>query len=94
MGWAWEWRFNDGAETRMFIVIFNAAGQVASTAIEEDPRRTGGRCYVRESRGHPAQVFLRCTAVTMPRRISSGRGGQPGTATSTGMMLATLPQLA
>ena len=43
MGWAWEWRFNDGAETRMFVVIFNVARQVASTAIEEDPRRTGGR---------------------------------------------------
>jgi outer membrane protein assembly factor BamE (lipoprotein component of BamABCDE complex) len=40
---AWEWRFNDGAETRMFVVMFNAAGQVVSTAIEEDPRRTGGR---------------------------------------------------
>ena len=40
---AWEWRFNDGAETRLFVVMFNAAGQVVSTAIEEDPRRTGGR---------------------------------------------------
>ncbi len=39
---AWEWRFNDGAETRMFVVMFNAAGQVVSTTIEEDPRRTGG----------------------------------------------------
>lgn len=39
---AWMWRFNDGAETRMFIVMFNAAGQVVSTAIDEDPRRTGG----------------------------------------------------
>jgi outer membrane protein assembly factor BamE (lipoprotein component of BamABCDE complex) len=39
---AWEWRFNDGADTRMFVVMFNAAGQVVSTAIEEDPRRTGG----------------------------------------------------
>ena len=39
---AWEWRFNDGAETRMFVVTFNADGVVVSTAIEEDPRRTGG----------------------------------------------------
>jgi outer membrane protein assembly factor BamE (lipoprotein component of BamABCDE complex) len=39
---AWEWRFNDGAETRMFVVMFNTSGQVVSTAIEEDPRRTGG----------------------------------------------------
>lgn len=39
---AWEWRFNDGAETRMFVVMFNADGVVVSTAIEEDPRRTGG----------------------------------------------------
>ncbi len=34
------------------------------------------------------------TAVKIPRRMSSGRGGQPGTATSTGITLATLPQLA
>jgi outer membrane protein assembly factor BamE (lipoprotein component of BamABCDE complex) len=40
---AWEYRFNDGAETRMFVVMFNAAGDVVSTAVEEDPRRTGGR---------------------------------------------------
>jgi outer membrane protein assembly factor BamE (lipoprotein component of BamABCDE complex) len=39
---AWEWRFNDGAETRMFVVMFNADGVVVSTAIEEDPRRMGG----------------------------------------------------
>jgi outer membrane protein assembly factor BamE (lipoprotein component of BamABCDE complex) len=39
---AWEWRFNDGADTRMFVVMFNANGQVVSTAIEEDPRRIGG----------------------------------------------------
>jgi len=39
---AWEWRFNDGAETRLFVVMFDAAGQVVSTAIEEDPRRLGG----------------------------------------------------
>ena len=39
---AWEWRFNDGAETRMIVVMFNADGVVVSTAIEEDPRRTGG----------------------------------------------------
>lgn len=39
---AWEWRFNDGAETRLFVVMFDASGQVVSTAIEEDPRRTGG----------------------------------------------------
>jgi len=33
-------------------------------------------------------------AVTMPRRISSGGGGQPGMATSTGMTFETRPQLA
>ena len=36
----------------------------------------------------------RRTAVRIPRRISSGGGGQPGTATSTGMTLATRPQVA
>lgn len=40
---AWEYRFNDGAETRMFVVMFDAGGRVVSTAVEEDPRRMGGR---------------------------------------------------
>lgn len=40
---AWEYRFNDGAETRIYVVMFDAAGKVVSTAVEEDPRRTGGR---------------------------------------------------
>jgi outer membrane protein assembly factor BamE (lipoprotein component of BamABCDE complex) len=39
---AWEWRFLDGQETRMFVVMFDADGRVVSTAIEEDPRRQGG----------------------------------------------------
>jgi hypothetical protein len=36
-----EWRFLDGQDTRMFVVMFDAAGRVVSTAIEEDPRRLG-----------------------------------------------------
>jgi hypothetical protein len=40
---AWEWRFLDGQETRMFVVMFDGSGIVVSTAIEEDPRRSGGR---------------------------------------------------
>ena len=39
---AWEYRFNDGAETRMFVVMFGADGKVVGTAVEEDPRRMGG----------------------------------------------------
>jgi outer membrane protein assembly factor BamE (lipoprotein component of BamABCDE complex) len=39
---AWEWRFQDGAQTRVFVVMFNAAGQVVSTAVEEPPRIGGG----------------------------------------------------
>jgi outer membrane protein assembly factor BamE (lipoprotein component of BamABCDE complex) len=39
---AWEWRFKDGAETRVFVVTFNNTGQVASTAVEEPPRSGGG----------------------------------------------------
>lgn len=39
---AWEWRFNDGAATRLFVVMFDAAGRVVSTAIEEVPRIGGG----------------------------------------------------
>jgi outer membrane protein assembly factor BamE (lipoprotein component of BamABCDE complex) len=38
---AWEWRFKDGAESRVFVVMFNAAGQVVSTAIEETPHSGG-----------------------------------------------------
>jgi outer membrane protein assembly factor BamE (lipoprotein component of BamABCDE complex) len=40
---AWEWRFLDGNNTRMFVVMFDAAGAVVSSAIEEDPRQSGGR---------------------------------------------------
>ena len=39
---AWEWRFLDGHETRMFVVMFDTAGRVVGTAIEDDPRRQGG----------------------------------------------------
>lgn len=39
-------------------------------------------------------LILRRTAVRMPRNISTGSGGQPGTVTSTGTTLATRPQLA
>lgn len=40
---AWEWRFVDGASERMFVVTFDSGGRVFSSAIEEDPRRVGGR---------------------------------------------------
>ena len=40
---AWEWRFLDGGETRVFVVTFDASGKVVASAIEEDPRRFGGR---------------------------------------------------
>ncbi len=40
---AWEWRFLDGGETRVFVVTFDASGTVVSSAIEDDPRRFGGR---------------------------------------------------
>ena len=39
---AWEWRFLDGPFTKLFVVMFDAAGRVVSTAIEEDPFRQGG----------------------------------------------------
>ena len=39
---AWEWRFLDGNETRLFVVMFDAGGAVVSSAIEEDPRTLGG----------------------------------------------------
>ncbi|MEP6609178.1 MAG: hypothetical protein ABJA83_10930 [Burkholderiaceae bacterium] len=40
---AWEWRFLDGPTERLFVVTFDAGGNVVSSAIEEDPRRFGGR---------------------------------------------------
>ena len=40
---SWEWRFLDGGDTRIFVVTFDARGTVTSTAIEDDPRRFGGR---------------------------------------------------
>ena len=44
---------------------------------------------------NPVDQSLRVDiAVRIPRRISSGGGGQPGIATSTGITLATRPQLA
>jgi outer membrane protein assembly factor BamE (lipoprotein component of BamABCDE complex) len=39
---AWEWRFLDGNDTKLFVVMFDANGRVVSTAIEEDPSRLGG----------------------------------------------------
>jgi outer membrane protein assembly factor BamE (lipoprotein component of BamABCDE complex) len=39
---AWEWRFLDGQDTRLFVVMFDSTGRVVSTTIEEDPRRLGG----------------------------------------------------
>ena len=40
---SWEWRFLDGAVERVFVVTFNASGTVVNSAVEEDPRRFGGR---------------------------------------------------
>jgi len=38
---AWEWRFLDGNEVRLYVVMFDATGTVVSSTIEEDPRRSG-----------------------------------------------------
>ncbi len=40
---AWEWRFLDGHDTRLFVVSFDASGTVVGSAVEDDPRRLGGR---------------------------------------------------
>lgn len=40
---AWEWRFLDGGQTRVFVVTFDENGTVMSTSIEEDASRFGGR---------------------------------------------------
>src|SRR5215207_3705962 len=39
---AWEWRFLDGNEPRLLVVMFNSGGNVVGSAVEEDPRRSGG----------------------------------------------------
>jgi len=40
---SWEWRFADGGTERVFVVTFDDRGTVVGSAIEEDPRRSGGR---------------------------------------------------
>lgn len=40
---SWEWRFVDGGTERVFVVTFDDRGTVVNSAIEEDPRRSGGR---------------------------------------------------
>lgn len=40
---AWEWRFIDGSNTRLFVVTFDAAGTVVETAVEDGPGRLRGR---------------------------------------------------
>lgn len=40
---AWEWRFLDGNDTRVFVVTFDAGGTVVGSATEQDPRQSGGR---------------------------------------------------
>jgi outer membrane protein assembly factor BamE (lipoprotein component of BamABCDE complex) len=39
---AWIWRFADGGQTRAFVVTFDQAGRMVSTAVEADPRASGG----------------------------------------------------
>lgn len=39
---AWEWKFLDGNDSRVFVVMFDANGAVVSSAVEEDPRRDRG----------------------------------------------------
>ncbi len=40
---AWEWRFLDGGQTRVFVVTFDETGTVVNSAVEDDPSRYGGR---------------------------------------------------
>jgi outer membrane protein assembly factor BamE (lipoprotein component of BamABCDE complex) len=39
---AWDWRFQEGGSTRVFVVTFDQAGRIVGTAIEDDARRSGG----------------------------------------------------
>jgi outer membrane protein assembly factor BamE (lipoprotein component of BamABCDE complex) len=39
---AWEWRFQSGVETKLFVVMFDDTEHVISSAVEDDPRRQGG----------------------------------------------------
>jgi hypothetical protein len=38
----WEWRFIEAPTTAMLVVIFGPDGRVMSTAVEQDPRYSGG----------------------------------------------------
>jgi hypothetical protein len=61
-----------------------------NAAIAADQCRLGGAAACPRIPAH----FLVATADNIPRKMSMGGGGQPGISTSTGMMLATRPQLA
>jgi outer membrane protein assembly factor BamE (lipoprotein component of BamABCDE complex) len=37
---AWDWRYQDGTEARVFVVTFDEGGRVVSTATMADPRVT------------------------------------------------------
>jgi outer membrane protein assembly factor BamE (lipoprotein component of BamABCDE complex) len=39
----WDWRFADGAESKVFSVTFDTAGRVTATATTVDPREAGQR---------------------------------------------------
>jgi outer membrane protein assembly factor BamE (lipoprotein component of BamABCDE complex) len=40
---AWIWKFVEGGgSAKAFVTIFDASGSVVSTAVEDQPRRTGG----------------------------------------------------
>lgn len=39
---AWEWKFLDGNDTRVFVVMFDTSGSVLSSAVEEDPKKDRG----------------------------------------------------
>lgn len=40
---SWEWRILDGGHVRVFVVTFDSGGTVVQSAVEDDPRRLGGR---------------------------------------------------
>ena len=73
-----------GTNRKSIATTMNCTAMVATAQIGADRRAwTPGNQRVRAD-----------TAVRMPCRIAIGGGGQPGTATSTGITFDTRPQLA
>ena len=97
---AWVGLHDRGLDLRN-IEVQTLTGHTLSSADQAFLERHASRVRQRSVEGDPRDgcqargwALRRRTAPRIPRRISIGGGGQPGTVASTGITLATRPQLA